>query len=305
MQSFVKGYTWNNKAVIAGPRISSAIEWCKPVTSRKDSTHQNPFWILDYTLASGMQCRINSAAEPFKPRNSHVAHLYAPFTKYWENLTFADEYFHETWITFWGAEATAIEGFTSNRLAFASFHDPCRLLEPLFQEAVEYGKIYGDDGYWKAQSVLFKFFDILVNFSEKEGESSYILSPEKGANKKSAIVNHVQSFIKANLNKTILLEDIADALNVSVSLLSHSYSRETGESPMRTHARFRMMQVKNMLLIGDSLKAIAEEMGFCDIYHLSKFFKKHEGFSPRAFLSGKKENTDDLNIDMKIKGQNE
>lgn len=294
MQSFVKGYTWNNQAAIAGPCISSAIEWCKPVTSRKDSTHQNPFWVLDYTFSSGMQCKVGSASQPLKPRKSHVAHLYAPFAKYWENLSLADNYFHETWITFWGAEATAIESFTQNALGFSSFQDPSGLLVPFFQEAAEYGKVYGADGYWKAQSVLFRIFDVLVNFSEKKEESSYIILPEKGANKKSIIVSQVHAFIKANLNKTILLENIAAALNVSVSLLSHSYSKETGESPMRTHARFRMMQIKNMLLIGDSLKVIAQEMGFCDIYHLSKFFKKHEGVPPRSFLAGKRENEDDF-----------
>jgi len=84
----------------------------------------------------------------------------------------------------------------------------------------------------------------------------------------------------------VRLADLARALHLSPSSLSHRYRTAAGESPMQSLKRLRILRAKVLLLKGHSLADVAEQLGFYDQVHLSVTFKKSEGVSPRAFLNG-------------------
>jgi transcriptional regulator GlxA family with amidase domain len=94
----------------------------------------------------------------------------------------------------------------------------------------------------------------------------------------------VHEYLRAQCARPLRLDEVARHFNVSVSTLCHRYQAETGESPMSARLRMRIELAKNLLLKGQTLKAVALDTGFCDPYHLSKTFKQLAGLSPRQFI---------------------
>ena len=94
----------------------------------------------------------------------------------------------------------------------------------------------------------------------------------------------VTVFLRAHMVQRLSLAAMAAHLHVSVSTLSHRYRAETGESPIATLICLRIQQARNLLMKGQGLKTIAASLGFSDVYHLSKMFKRVEGRSPRQFM---------------------
>jgi AraC-like DNA-binding protein len=78
-----------------------------------------------------------------------------------------------------------------------------------------------------------------------------------------------------------VIEDLAGELNLSVSHLHHVFKEHTGLSPYQYHLQLKIQRAKEML--HDSrlpVKHIARILGFQDVYHFSKMFKKKTGVSP-------------------------
>jgi AraC-like DNA-binding protein len=78
-----------------------------------------------------------------------------------------------------------------------------------------------------------------------------------------------------------VIEDLASELNVSVSHLHHVFKEHTGLSPYQYHLQLKIQRAKEMLHdSGLPVKHIARILGFQDVYHFSKIFKKKAGVSP-------------------------
>ena len=65
---------------------------------------------------------------------------------------------------------------------------------------------------------------------------------------KSAVVGKVYSYIETNLNKSISREEVAHAVGLSPSRLSHILKEEVNESYSDILARFRIEQARKLLL---------------------------------------------------------
>jgi len=85
------------------------------------------------------------------------------------------------------------------------------------------------------------------------------------------------------------LTDIAAAVGMSHERFRKVFKAATGESPSAFCRRRRLSQASLMLQRSDlKLEMIAESLGFCDGFHLSKAFKAEYGRSPAEFRRGKK-----------------
>ena len=109
---------------------------------------------------------------------------------------------------------------------------------------------------------------------------------QKGCNfetyNKNYAVNRIITYLNENYEDKISLEQIAHNMYLSPVYISKIFKEETGESPINYLIKIRLEKAKDILLNseGGSIKSIANQVGYDDVYHFSKLFKKYYGISP-------------------------
>lgn len=100
----------------------------------------------------------------------------------------------------------------------------------------------------------------------------------------SFIVKNAMTYIKANYTKKLTLGEVAEKTYVSQWHLSKLLNRHTGQSFSDILNHVRIERAKE-LLQDPSLRIgeIAEQVGFLDIAHFSRVFKKQEGISANEY----------------------
>ena len=125
------------------------------------------------------------------------------------------------------------------------------------------------------------------------------LPPEEGAEEESAeggeagsfIVNAALDYMRGHCAEHISLADVADHVYVSQWHLSKLINRHTGQSFFDLIGGMRIDRAK--VLLADPamrVRAVAEEVGYNDVAHFSKSFKRIVGKTPgeyRASLTRK------------------
>ncbi|HWT73498.1 MAG TPA: AraC family transcriptional regulator [Mobilitalea sp.] len=99
---------------------------------------------------------------------------------------------------------------------------------------------------------------------------------------KNYAVNRIITYLNENYEHKISLEQIAHNMYLSPVYISKIFKEETGESPINYLIKIRLEKAKDILLNSDggSIKNIANQVGYDDVYHFSKLFKKYYGISP-------------------------
>ncbi len=112
---------------------------------------------------------------------------------------------------------------------------------------------------------------------------------------KSYAVKRIINYMSENFEKKISLDQIAHNMYLSPVYVSKIFKEETGESPINYLIKIRLEKAKSILERGDggSIKSIANEVGYDDVYHFSKLFKKYYGVSPLNY----KKNYDQQNTE--------
>ncbi|MEX2044131.1 MAG: AraC family transcriptional regulator [Opitutus sp.] len=83
------------------------------------------------------------------------------------------------------------------------------------------------------------------------------------------------------------MPQIARELGVAYSYFRREFKRHTGLSPYRYVQELRLEKARRLIgSSGESLQAIAEELGFASAFHLSAAFKKRFGQSPAHWRRG-------------------
>jgi AraC-like DNA-binding protein len=107
----------------------------------------------------------------------------------------------------------------------------------------------------------------------REGSSPFV--PEK--------IRQVRQYLDQHACKKVSLQKLAEGVGLSIPHLCAEFRRCYGDSPVNYLIGLRLKQARYLLLNhGLSVGEVASRVGYDDIYHFSKLFKKQFGVSPRA-----------------------
>jgi len=97
-------------------------------------------------------------------------------------------------------------------------------------------------------------------------------------------VIRAMEYVDQHLQDSIRIQDIADALGISVSHLSHTFSQETGTELSAYIREKRLDAAKKLLLHSDfTCTEIAEYFSFSSSAHFSTAFKELTGMTPTEY----------------------
>lgn len=105
--------------------------------------------------------------------------------------------------------------------------------------------------------------------------------------KESSRINHIQKakdFIISNYDKSISVDEMANAAHMSISYFSKVFKESTGFSPYDYLLTIRLDKAKELLhQTDDSVQNIAFKTGFNSTSNFIYFFKSETGISPLRF----------------------
>jgi len=99
----------------------------------------------------------------------------------------------------------------------------------------------------------------------------------------SGIIQQVLAHINSHYTQPLKIADLARQFNVSVSYLSHEFTKYTNRSIYDYILYRRVMLAKEMIHSNESLNVIACQCGFNDYSNFLRMFNKVVGISPREY----------------------
>jgi LacI family transcriptional regulator len=91
-------------------------------------------------------------------------------------------------------------------------------------------------------------------------------------------------FIHKNPMKLLQVNDVADQTNLSSNVLQKRFKKWLGCSILREINRVRTDKIAEMLIASNmSISEIAFSMGFSDVDHISRYFRKSKNMTPLAY----------------------
>jgi AraC-like DNA-binding protein len=98
------------------------------------------------------------------------------------------------------------------------------------------------------------------------------------------IINKARLILRANIEKIISVESLAEELNVSYSWFRRAFKDYTGIPPNQYHLQLKIEKAKLLLAEpSQSIKEIGLALNFETPSHFSKLFKNKTGLSPEQF----------------------
>lgn len=229
-----------------------------------------------------IRIRVAARGAIWQPCEANTAVLCQNHNRYQIDTTVSREPGHHLWFLFDDLFFDPLLALVQNETGVARFRDPEGVLSSAMRTMVDTVEQDKKEAFWPLQYQG----EAVLSLLRKAGRISpglYLVTRSSGI-EPCRLVPRVTAYFQKHLAESISLADIAKAMHVSKSTLSHSYRAETGESPLQTLRRMRIHQVKTLLLQNLNLEAIAQMTGFYDAHHVSREFKRAEGKSPTAFL---------------------
>lgn len=126
------------------------------------------------------------------------------------------------------------------------------------------------------EELLYKLTEILENFINKVSTTKEKKSKTK--------VHRMREYINQNFTREVTASNVAKSAGLSMSRALHLFKEETGMSLSNFITKLRIDYGKYLLLNTDvNIAHLANEVGFYDQSHFTKYFKKFERITPSRF----------------------
>ncbi|WP_135556811.1 response regulator [Paenibacillus cymbidii] len=123
-------------------------------------------------------------------------------------------------------------------------------------------------------------------------ERHFVALSRSIADQKSSInhflIEKAKRHIAAHFRRNLTLQDVADELYIHPVWFSHLFKKVTGQNFLDYTTEMRMEEAKKQLRESSKkIYEIADEVGYQDLQHFGKVFKKRVGVTPKQFRYGK------------------
>lgn len=263
------------------PRMTTALYYSSSAQGMSGRISR-PCWALDYSRNHCGWTRVGSTQSPWQERLPGIAHLYPPDTAYWEDMRQVNV-MEAAYIVFHGGDEAGLRRCIPKNQSYARISDPNGLLLEQIHLAAIAGAEKGAHGFWEAQKALCTMIQILHRLvPDNSAPDTLIIGPATTPTA-SSFTKAVDSFLASRVGGRVSLQELAKAMRVSPSTLSHRYVEETGRSPIAAFNVMRIEVARSLISRGLKLEVVAAQTGFCNAYHLSKAFSQHFAMSPAAY----------------------
>ncbi|GAB2558314.1 AraC family transcriptional regulator [Spirosoma aerophilum] len=116
--------------------------------------------------------------------------------------------------------------------------------------------------------------------------SQQVLRPVTPQASASSLIQQIAAYVCRHITEPdcLRMEKMADVFNYSQSHLSALFKQQVGESIQQYIIRYKLQLVETRLSLSTmSISQIAEELGFTDVCHLNKLFKRYYQRTPTDY----------------------
>lgn len=126
--------------------------------------------------------------------------------------------------------------------------------------------------------LLDAFSYLIMNYSNKTESFDSLCRPKN-------IIQDSMEYIKENLERNIMLDDLAETFEMSKFHFLRVFKKNLGITPHHYILTQRVTKAKDEILQGNSLNDAALNAGFNDQSHFARNFKKIYGYAPGELLN--------------------
>ena len=122
--------------------------------------------------------------------------------------------------------------------------------------------------------------ELIAIYLEEAGIEAVGIKSSKDGERQSAILKYIED----NIGKKISVEEMAREVFLHPNYFIRYFKKTFGIPPARYINKRKIELSCRMLGEGEmNVSEVSSKLGYGDIYHFSKVFKKHTGFSPRYY----------------------
>lgn len=130
---------------------------------------------------------------------------------------------------------------------------------------------------------LLAILKIMADTEEYEvlNAKEYVIEVKQQDNQR---INQIYNFVQNNFKRTITLEEIAEAVNMTIPAYCRYFKKQSGKTFTQFVNEFRVVHACKLLSQEhSSITDIAYESGFNNFSHFNKLFKEKTGYKPSEY----------------------
>lgn len=154
-------------------------------------------------------------------------------------------------------------------------------------EYVREGLNSGASGYIQKSKIEEELQQMLPkihkNINEKNFQSHFNDIPEESVHISSRIAS-ILTYIDEHSQERVLIQDIAEKFSINASYLSTVFKKEMNMTFSEYLIKMKMNKAALLIQNGGNVEGSAYEVGYSDLKHFRKMFKKYFGFNPGSLM---------------------